>query len=70
MKKDCKTLIICEIDHRDVCETEIEEKPSIIGGINEDGSPIVIEIGETIFFSHIPRFYTVREIAVYFMPFE
>ena len=35
---------------RDVCEPDIEENPQIIGGINVDGTPIVVEIDESKFF--------------------
>ncbi|XP_047146191.1 male abnormal protein mab-31-like [Hydra vulgaris] len=35
---------------RDVCEVELETNLSVIGGINADGTPIVIEIDESKFF--------------------
>nr|XP_047137995.1 uncharacterized protein LOC124814389 [Hydra vulgaris] len=35
---------------RDVCEVDLETNPSVIGGINADGTPIVVEIDESKFF--------------------
>ena len=35
---------------RDVCEVDLETNPSVIGGINADGTPIVVEIDESNFF--------------------
>ena len=35
---------------RDVCEVDLETNPSVIGGINADETPIVVEIDESKFF--------------------
>ncbi|XP_047143060.1 male abnormal protein mab-31 [Hydra vulgaris] len=35
---------------RDVCEVEIETNPNVVGGINNDGTAIVVEIDESKFF--------------------
>ena len=35
---------------RAVCEVDLETNPSVIGGINADGTPIVVEIDESKFF--------------------
>ena len=35
---------------RDVCEKELEDNPTVIGGMNEDGTSVVVEIDETKFF--------------------
>ena len=35
---------------RDICKVDVETNPSVIGGINADGTPIVIEIDESKFF--------------------
>jgi transposase-like protein len=36
---------------RDVCEVDLETNPSVIGGINADGTPIIVEIDEPKFFN-------------------
>ena len=35
---------------RDVCEVYLKTNPTIIGGVNADGTPIVVEINEFKFF--------------------
>ena len=35
---------------RDVCEVDLETNSSVIGGINADGTPTVVEIDESKFF--------------------
>ncbi|XP_065642327.1 uncharacterized protein LOC136073956 [Hydra vulgaris] len=35
---------------RDICEEEIETNPNVVGGINHDGTPVIVEIDESKFF--------------------
>ena len=50
MKKVSATLAEWGKYCRDVCEKELEDNPTVKGGMNEDGTSVVVEIDETKFF--------------------